>query len=57
MLLTVFSNNDLRQPNYSGNKHDVIISNYFSVRKVSGITIYYDCFSMSEKIFYACIVR
>lgn len=61
LLFTVFSNYDLRQKNYtySGNEHDVIISNYFSVRKVSGITIsiYYDCFNMSERTLNENIVR
>lgn len=39
LLLTVISNYNLRRISYSGNEHEVIIDNFFSVRKVSGITI------------------
>lgn len=41
-LLTVFSNYSSKQISYSDNErneHNTIISNYFSVRKVSGIKL------------------
>lgn len=39
LLLTEFSNYDLRQTSDGSNEHEIIISNYFSVRKVSGIMV------------------
>lgn len=45
LLLNVINNYNSKQISYSDNKrneHNIIVSNYFSVRKVSGIKFY--CF-------------